>query len=97
MNEFSLWLNQTVIGPESSQDIFALGKAMDNKNLVDNYEYIFKQVQLVRNNHIKMGFELKNLINNLSNKNKSQESFEESLLKKSIKIYRIVKILKRKN
>ena len=37
-----------------------------------------------------MGFELKNLINSLSNRNKNIESFEGSLLRKSMGTYGVV-------
>jgi len=97
IGEFRLWLNQSVIGPELAQDIFALGKAGNIEHLINFSNYIYDQIEKVRVNHQLMGKRLKKVVNALTeDKNFAPESFEDMVLRNIISLYEIVEIRKLK-
>jgi hypothetical protein len=87
------WSKGYMIGPQSKNDLRIIGKITDNDEILDNYEIIFEEMEYLRNIHRLTGRRIKKVIKEIikGNINKSNLSYEESLLYDQIKngIYKI--------
>jgi hypothetical protein len=93
ISEFRHWIKQAIIGPEMSQDIKAIGEALNDDYLIENYEYIYSQIERIRINHIKMGRKLKRIVEKVLDK-KDINSFEELLILNHLSFFEIREITK---
>ncbi|MDO5824276.1 hypothetical protein [Methanobrevibacter sp.] len=59
------WCKGELIGPQSSEDLYIIGKLIDNDFIIENYRIIFRQIALVRNSHRLIGRKLKKMIKSI--------------------------------
>jgi len=94
------WAKGKVIGPEDPKDLYYLGKILDEKIIVDNFELISDEIEKVRNIHRTTGRKLKNVIKAIIFEGKALDaqnlSYEEYLFYEKVKngIYEVLKIHK---
>lgn len=96
--EFLNWAKGEIIGPNDPNDLLALGKMMNEEEIIENYELIDQEVKNLRDLHRSTGRKIQKIIREVlkGELNQSELSFEESLLYDQISnnIYRIIDIKK---
>ncbi len=92
ISEFRHWIKQATIGPEMSQDIKAIGQALKDDYLIENYEYIYAQIEKIRINHMQMGRKLKRIVEKVVGK-KNIDSFEELLILNHLSFFEVREII----
>lgn len=59
------WCKGEIMGPQSSEDLYIIGKILDNSFIIENYQLIFNQINLVRTSHRAIGRKLKKMIKSI--------------------------------
>ena len=58
----SSWIKGEVIGPKYANDLFLLGKLMDDDLLIENYGYMFSEIEKIRTIHRVTGRRINKII-----------------------------------
>lgn len=58
----SMWVKGETIGPNSAHDLYLIGKVIDNSTIMENYEYMFEEIEKIRVIHRVTGRRLNNLV-----------------------------------
>ena len=56
------WVKGEVLGPKEVNDLYLIGKLLDDELILDNYEYMFEEIEKIRNIHRLTGKRLNNVI-----------------------------------
>ena len=59
------WCKGEVLGPQSAEDLYIIGKILDNGFILSNYQSMFQQISLVRTSHRLVGRKLKKMIKSI--------------------------------
>lgn len=93
-----LWAKGGVIGPDDKMDLFIIGKILADKEIMEDYEKIDREVEGLRKIHRNVGRNLRKIIKAVMTGNIDPEklSYEELVLYEKIKdgVYKIEEIFK---
>ncbi|MCJ7572400.1 MAG: hypothetical protein MUO82_11105 [Candidatus Thermoplasmatota archaeon] len=93
-----LWAKGGVIGPENKMDLFTIGKILADKEIMEDYEKIDREVDSLRQIHRSVGRNMRKIIKAVMTGNIDPEklSYDELILYEKIKdgVYKIEKITK---
>lgn len=59
------WCKGEVLGPQSAEDLYIIGKILNNGFILNNYQSMFQQISLVRTSHRLVGRKLKKMIKSI--------------------------------
>ena len=57
-----LWFNRKLMGPNNKKDLEIIGKALENEDLTNNADYIFSELESIRNYKRSLGRRLNRII-----------------------------------
>ena len=59
------WCKGEVIAPQEAIDLYIIGEILNNGFIMDNYQSMFRQIQLLRKSHAMIGKKLKKMIKSI--------------------------------
>lgn len=89
------WCKGEILGPQSANDLYIIGKIINDGLIMDNYLSMFQQISLMRTSHRLIGRKLKKMIKSILTDeylDVSSLNESESLIYENIQngIYKIV-------
>lgn len=93
---FRNWLKGNVIGTRDAEDLFFIGKIIDNENLTEQYNRIHDEIRTVWVIRQQVGKKMNIIIKEIleGRINEKQISFEDSIILEKIQIYELVEKIK---
>jgi len=90
------WIKRGALGPRHSSDLYLIGKALNDDEIVDNYKIIDQEVRNLRKLHQAIGRKLRKIIKEIlkGNLDPTKLNYEEYLLYESVKdgIYEVLEL-----